>query len=251
MKKLLSVFALSFLILLFIAGCSEKADQTELQDANNLVNGLAMMGVMTDVDAYSGTSAFSPPSKWKGPYVYKNLPEGDDTLYYQFVVKLPLDSMKITIDSLLWLVMLTPDIWAGDSGKITRIDSWLIGENRTDIYFHTIVSRPDTLHVEGTMKWNWEDTYYSYTYNVSTVTEAAEIDVTTSKNINLSAHFKFADDGSGTLEDNWGKFDNTIFVKFEFFADPRQHDNYDGYYILLSEDWKVRHYFVLAKSPSN
>ena len=249
MKKILSVLGLSFLILFLITGCGEKADETELQEASNLVQGLAMMGVMTDVDAYSGTSICSPPWGWEGPNVYKDLPEGDDTLYYQFLIKLPLDSMETTIDSLLWLVMLTPDIWAGDTGAVTKIDAWLIGETRTNIYFHTVINLPDT-HVTGTMKWNWEETYYSYEYDVSTVTEAAEINITTSSNINLSAHFLFDDEGAGTTDDNWGKFGNTIFVRFEFFAEPDS-NGYDGYYTLLSEDWKVKHYFVLTEPPSS
>ena len=246
------IIVFSFL-LLFIAGLvscsSDDVDQDELLQAEQLIQGLNMLGIMTDQAAEggnrSGPHIMAPPLGWEGPFVF-DMPEGDDSLYYRFFLKFPLDSMGMTIDSVLFLIMFNPDVWDSlyQDSTPTGMDAWLMGETRTLIYFHNIITIPDTLHVLGSMKWNWEETFYNYDFDVSTITKWAEIDIATSSNIGLTAQFRFDDDGAGFTEDNWGAWHNTIFVRFEFFAEPDA-NGYDGYYTLLSEAWKVRHYFVL------
>lgn len=252
MSRRLFALGIALLFVIGLTGCGDETDQTELNEAGNLIEGLNMMAMMTNVDAYSsyqssGPLADSVPWGWSGPNAYLDLPEGTDTLYYEFFFKIPLDSMGVEIDKMLFLLMFTPDIWDTlclDSIP-TQMDVWLIGETRNQIYFHTTVGIPDTLHVTGSLKWNWEATYYQYEYDVSTVNESAEIDITTSSNIGLSAQFRFEEDGSGSTTQNFASFFGTQFVRYEFFAEPDP-EGYDGYYELLSEAWKVRHYFMLV-----
>jgi len=100
----------------------------------------------------------------------------------------------------------------------------------------------DTTHISGSMKWHYESTYLSYVFTdmgTDTTDESGVIDVTTSDDIKLSAHFAFIEDGSGT---GWGKYQNIEFVRFIFFDQPDAND-YEGYYTLASENWKVEHYF--------
>jgi hypothetical protein len=251
MFRRLFALGIALLFVIGLTGCGEETDQTELLEAENLVEGLNMLAMMTNLDAYSGyqssgPSIATPPTGWSGPNAYLYLPEGTDTLYYEFIWKIPLDSMGVQIDTMLFLLMFTPDIWDSlcPDSIPTQMDVWLIGETRNQIYFHTTVAIPDTLHVTGSMKWNWEETYYQYAYDVSTVNESAEIDITTSSNIGLSAQFRFEEDGSGSTAQNFASFFGTQFVRYEFFAEPDP-EGYDGYYELLSEAWKVRHYFRL------
>lgn len=252
MFKRLSILGIALLFAIGLTGCGDETDQTELQEAGNLVEGLNMLTMMTNVDAYSGYQSLGAgiatvPFGWSGPNPYLNLPEGDDTLYYVFFIKIPLDSMGVRIDTMLFLLMFTPDTWdtlCPDSIP-TQMDVWLIGETRNQIYFHTTVAIPDTEHVTGSLKWNWEETYYQYEYDVSTLTEWGEIDISTSSNIGLSAQFRFEEDGSGSTVQNFASFFGTQFVRYEFFAEPDP-EGYAGYYELLSEAWKVRHYFMLV-----
>ncbi len=251
MSKRLFALGIALLFVIGLTGCGDDTDQTELNEAGNLIEGLNMMAMMTNVYAYSSYQSSGPlvdsaPWGWSGPNTYLYLPEGTDTLYYEFIWKIPLDSMDVQIDTMLFLLMFTPDIWDSvwQDSVPTQMDVWLIGETRNQIYFHTTVAIPDTLHVTGSMKWNWEETFYQYAYDVSTVNESAEIDITTSSNIGLSAQFRFEEDGSGSTAQNFASFFGTQFVRYEFFAVPDP-DGYDGYYELLSEAWKVRHYFRL------
>lgn len=247
-KRIVAIGAALLFVTLISCGV-DQSDEEELTEAENLIEGLMMMGRMTDIGAYSGPGLLGPPFGWEGPDTF-DIPEGTNTVYYKYFQKYPLDSTGIVIDSVLFLLMFTPDIWDSlyyDS-TITQIDAWLLAEVR-DIWFHSIGSIPDTLHVAGEMKWSWEDTWYEYVYDVSTIDESAEIDITTSPNIRLSAQFRFGSDGAGSTEDNWGKFQETIFVRYEFFAEPDP-NGYDGYYILLSEAWKIRHYFILEEGEA-
>jgi hypothetical protein len=247
MKKRLIVIGLVLLFVFLITDCGEEeADQQELQDAQFLLQGLMMLGITTDTTGMTGAKGTcGPPFGWTGPNVY-NMPEGDDSVFYEFVLKFPLDSIGVTIDSVVWRFIFIPDIWDTlyEDSLVIGFNSWLIGDTRDDIYFHTTIDTLDSLHITGSMKWNWTDTWWQYAFDNSTIDESAEINITTSNNIRLSAHFLFDEDGAGSLEDNWGKFQDITFVKYEFFAEPDE-DGYDGYYQLLSEDWKVDHYFVL------
>ena len=248
-KKILILSFLLTLIAGFTSCSSDEVDVDELRQAENLIVGLNVTR-MVAADAGEGGSGspqvLAPPFGWTGPFTF-NLPEGDDSLYYLFAWKFPLDSMQITIDSLLYLIMFTPDIWDPQyqDSVPTGMDAWLIGETRDLIYFHSTITIPDPVHVIGSLKWNWEATWYTYDFDVSTLTEWAEIDIATSSNIGLSAQFRFDDAGAGSTDDNWAAWHNTTFVRYEFFADPDE-NGYDGYYTLLSEAWKVRHYFVLV-----
>jgi hypothetical protein len=193
MSKRLFALGIALLFVIGLTGCGDDTDQTELNEAGNLIEGLNMMAMMTNVDAYSidaynsyqssGPLVDGAPWGWSGPNTYLYLPEGTDTLYYEFIWKIPLDSMDVQIDTMLFLLMFTPDIWDSvwQDSVPTQMDVWLIGETRNQIYFHTTVAIPDTLHVTGSMKWNWEETFYQYAYDVSTVNESAEIDITTSQ----------------------------------------------------------------------
>ncbi|MEO0129128.1 MAG: hypothetical protein ABIL02_02705 [candidate division WOR-3 bacterium] len=241
--KVVIVWIVALLVLL--VGCGKKVDEDELYQANNLIQGLTMLGMMTDVDAYSSSYLCAPPL-WEGPAAY-NVPEEWADLYYRFVIKFPVDSQGVTIDSGHLYLMFTPDIWdsAHANDTIIKMDIGLLADNR-NIWFRAVVGIPDTAHVTGDLKWNWNSTWYRYEFDNSTITEAALITITTSSDIRLSAQFKFGDDGAGTTEDNWAKFDQTIFVRYEFFAQPDP-NGYDGYFILLSEGWKVKHYFKLAR----
>jgi hypothetical protein len=250
MHKRLCVIGLAALLFIGFTGCGEQLDTDEQREADNLLNGLGLMSMMTNVDAYSGYSTSpgltAPPFGWSGPNSF-DLPEGSDTLFYQWQWKVPLDSMGVFLDSLIWLCMPIPNVWGADSDSLwTGINTWIIGESRNMIYFHTEFSVEDTSRVMGLFKWNWEDTYYEYDYMVSILdlNESAEIDITTSANIGLSAQFRFLEDGSGSTEDNFAAWNDQQFVRYEFFADPDE-QGYDGYYELLSEGWKVRHYFRL------
>lgn len=248
MKRYL-LLGLSLLFVAGLVGCGDKTDEDELREAENLVNGLNMMVLMTDVDQYTeytiDNGLCAPPFGWTGPDSF-DVPEGSQYLYYQWAWKIRLDSSGTTIDSLLWLVMLTPDYWADTAnGLPTAVDIWLLGETRNQIFFHTILSINDSTSVSGSLKWNWEETYYQYEYDVSQQTEAAQIDITTSTNIGLGAHFLFDSLGAGTETDCYAEWNNTTFVRYSFFAEPDSANN-DGYYKLLSEAWKIEHYFKLV-----
>ncbi|MGQ9465884.1 MAG: hypothetical protein ACUVQ4_09360 [bacterium] len=246
MKPRLVVACAVLLVLMFV-GCGKKADEDELYQAQNLVKGLTMLGTMkTYVDLYSNSFFAELPWGWEGPDSF-NVPDEWADLYYRFINKFPIDSQGVVIDTGHLYLMFTPDIWDPlyKDSTIRQADIGLLADNR-NIWFRMVVGIPDTTHVTGDLKWNWNTTWYRYTFDNSTITEQADIDITTSPDIRLSAQFRFAEDGSGTTEENWGKFDQTIFVRFEFFAEPDP-EGYDGYYILLSEGWKVKHYFKLGK----
>ncbi|MCX7995747.1 MAG: hypothetical protein N3A65_08280 [candidate division WOR-3 bacterium] len=248
MTKRLVVAGMMLLLVLF-TGCGKKADEDELYQANNLIQGLAMLGMMTSVDKYGIDTYCAPPLGWIAPPETIDVPNPVDwpnNVFYKFFIKFPLDSAGTVIDSITWLAMPSPDVWGGDTGTIRQIDVGLLADHR-NIWFHTIISL-DSVRVRGNLKWNWEDTWYKYEFDVSIVPgdSSAEINISTSPNIQLYAHFKFDQRGAGTTEENWGKFGETIFVRYEFFAEPDA-NGYDGYYILLSEGWKVKHFFKLEK----
>ncbi len=255
MIKRFVLIAFSLLFVICLAGCGDKVDEDELREADNLVNGLNLMAMMTDVDQYTeytlDGSICAPPVGWAGPSGYQ-LPDWSDTLYYEYTFphwwfpRLHIDSAGVFVDSIRWLAMPEPDIWEDTMQVLTGIDTWVIGQTRSDLYFHTTFSVADTLYVNGLFKWNWASTWYEYAYEVSKFTEAASIDITTSTNIGLGAHFLFEDDGSGTENNCYAEWNSTVFVRYTFFAEPDP-ENYDGYYTLLSEAWKVEHYFRLVK----
>jgi hypothetical protein len=233
-----------------LIGCAKKADEVELQNAKTLTDGLAVM--RTNVQAQSGNAGSSPkpllapPWPWLGPDLFTNIPEGPESLYYHFCTRL--DSAGAQIDSVQWLMMLTPDVWdtlVPDTSFVTLVDFWLWRQTATDIWWHFNLgmSPSDLVHITGAMKWHYESTWLNYAYTVSTdtaISRAGLIDVTTSDDIKLSAHFEFYDDaGNG---DGWGKFQDFKFVEWIFYA-TADTSVYEGYYTLASESWKVKHYF--------
>ena len=247
MKKLLVIgLAFVFVFILTKCGGEAEADEQELLDAQNLLAGLNMLGTMTDTSGMATSrEPMSPPLGWAGPDTF-DLPEGTNDVFYQFIVKFPLDSMQTTIDSVIWLFTFVPDIWNSlyQDSLVIGFESWLIGDTRDDIYFHTTIDALDSIHVTGELKWNWTETWWTYAFDNSVINETAEIDINSSTNIRISAHFLFDENGAGELEDNWGKFQEITFVKYQFFAEDSA--GYDGFYQLLSEDWKVDHYFTLT-----
>ncbi|OGC42153.1 hypothetical protein A2Y85_00950 [candidate division WOR-3 bacterium RBG_13_43_14] len=258
MIKRYVLIGLSVLFVICLAGCGDKTDEDELREAENLVNGLNMMAMMTDVDQYTEYTAdngiCSPPIGWDSVPSGYQLPDWTDTLYYEYTFphwwfpRLHIDSAGVFVDSIRWLAMPEPDVWADDTLALTGIDTWVIGQLRNDIYFHTTFSIADSLVVDGLFKWNWSATWYEYSYEVSKFTEAASIDITTSTNIGLGAHFLFEDDGSGIETNCYAEWNSTQFVRYTFFAEPDpENNNAEGYYTLLSEAWKVRHYFQLVR----
>lgn len=247
MKERLFVLGLCLLFAAGLTSCGDKLDPDEQREAENLVNGLNMMTMMTNVDAYSALSFAEAPPYWEGPDTFAVPAEWANDIFYRWIfMKFPVDSMGTAIDSAYLYLMFTPDVW--DSLFIDSIpwqmDIGILAEVR-DIWFHTVVAIPDTAHVTGQLRWNWDETWYDYSFDVSQLDEAADIDITTSTNIGLSAYFLFDGEGYGSEEDNYAQWHNTVFVRFEFFADPDA-NGYDGYYTLLSEAWKVRHYFTLV-----
>lgn len=257
MSRRLFALGIALLFVIGLTGCGDETDQAELNEAGNLIEGLNMMAMMTNLDAYSGYQSSgpgiaAPPTGWSGPNGYQ-LPDWSDTLYYEYTFphwwfpRLHIDSAGVFVDSIRWLAMPEADVWGPESLELwTGIDTWITGQLRENIYFHTTFSIADSLVLSGLFRWNWEQTWYEYDYEVSKTTEAATIDITTSTNIGLAAHFLFADDGSGTENNCYAEWNNTTFVRYVFFAEPNE-EHYDGYYTLLSEAWKVEHYFRLIK----
>lgn len=247
MKERLFVLGLCLLFAIGLTGCGDKVDENEQREAENLVNGLNMMAMMTNVDAYTALAINEAPPYWEGPDTFPVPEEWENTVYYRWIfMKIPVDSMGTAIDSFYLYLMFTPDVW--DSAYIDsvpwQLDIGLDAEVR-NIWFHTVVAIPDSIHVTGSLTWNWDETWYDYTFDVSQIDESADIDITTSANIGLGAFFLFDSVGAGSEEDNFAQWNSTVFVRYEFFAEPDENNN-DGYYTLLSEAWKVRHYFKLV-----
>jgi hypothetical protein len=249
MEKRVCVILLALLFIVGINGCGDKVDQAELDNANTLSDGI--MAMMTNVDAYSGFNGSAPkpelagpPWPWEGPDTFPDIPEGTQTLYYYQKIQA---NWEETVDTLLKLIMLTPDVWNDtipDTSFVTALDIWHWFVVNNDVWWHFTLEmeESDTAHLSGTMKWNYQDTWLNYVFTdmgVIPTDESGVIDVTTSDNIKLSAHFEFIEDGSGT---GWGKFQNYEFVRFTFYPDPTP-EGYIGHYTLASEGWKKEHPF--------
>jgi len=251
MRKLF--LCLAMVLMVALIGCAKKADEVELKNAETLTQGLtAMRSNVNGNSSYNGHSAIShkpsllaPPWPWLGPDTFPNIPEGTQTIYY-FINLAFQDSLGP--DTLQTLIVLTPDIWQHtpfDTNFVTKADLWFWRKVHNDIWWHGYLdmSPTDSVHISGAMKWHYEQTWLNYAFTgISTdtsISKAGVIDVTTSGDIKLSANFTFIDDGSGT---GWGKFQDFKFVDWLFFALPDS-NNYNGYYTLASEDWKVKHYF--------
>jgi len=248
MKRWLTIAVALSLLMLQIGCTKEKTDEQELQDAASLIQGLYVMGMMVNADVYEtlDDAYRGAPPPWKASKIW-NIPEGTDSLYYWTIW--PYDSAAVTVDSIYWLVMLSPDIWHDsipDTLFVTEIDTWWLRQTQNNIWFHVKISFSpnDPLHISGSMKWCVADTWFSYKFtNMGTEDESGEISVTTSPNIKLSAHFLFDSLGAGNSEQNWAKYEEYKFVQYTFFAEPE--NGYDGYYELASEAWKHKHHFIL------
>ncbi len=244
------LFALG-IALVFIAGftgCGDKTDQTEVENAETLAQGLASM--LSNIDTYSGYNGSSAgpgllaPPGWSGPLEFSDIPEGEQTWYYFQKFATNCDD---TPDTLLFLIMLTPDVWHDTipyTEFVTTVDLWLWFMANDDVWWHFILEmdESDTAHISGSMKWHYESTWLSYVFadmGVVHEDESGVIDVTTSDDIKLSAHFEFIEDGSGT---GWGRYQGYEFVRFIFYAEETP-EGYIGYYTLASEGWKIEHPF--------
>lgn len=252
MKKTLVIAG--FAILFVLAGCGNKTDQQELDDANTLTTGILAM--MINVDEYSTLNGAypkpgiaSPPFGWNGPAAY-SVPWSSDTFWY-WTLKIPFTD-TLGQDTAIVLGKLTPDIWdttGNDTAFVTKVELalWRLVNQDLWFYFELEMAPTDTMHISGGMKWNFHETWLDYDFTdmgcKPGVDESGIIDVTTSNDIRLSAHFEFIENGSGT---GWGKFQNVEFVHFTFFDEPDEND-YEGYYELASEGWKVKHYFPVEE----
>ncbi|HEX7319741.1 MAG TPA: hypothetical protein VF399_05220 [bacterium] len=246
MRKSLVVFGLAVLVAML--GCGNKTDQDELNNANTLTDGV--LGMMTNVDAYSGYSGAYPKAGFTAPPLFPlgvfHVPwSTTDTLYY-YIKWAFTDSLGP--DTTAILLMLTPDVWdtlIDDTCFVTKVDLGLWRLVNQEIWWHgnLLMEPTDTTHISGALRWNFYDTWLDYAFTDmgtdTLVDQSGVIDVTTSDDIKLSAHFAFIADGSGT---GWGKYQTFEFVHFIFF-DKEDANGYKGYYTLASEGWKVDHYF--------
>jgi hypothetical protein len=246
MRRYFLVFGLALLVAMI--GCGNKTDQDELNNATTLTNGLVTM--MTNVDAYSGYSgAYPKPGFTDTPPPFPlgvfHVPwSTTDTLYY-YIKGAFTDSLGP--DTLAILFMLTPDVWdtlVPDSCFVTKVDLSLWRLVNQEIWWHgeLLMDPTDTTHISGSLKWNFFDTWLDYAFTdmgTDTSDQSGVIDVTTSDDIKLSAHFVFIEDGSGT---GTGYFQNIEFVRIVYFA-HQDINGYKGYFQLASEDWKIDHYF--------
>jgi hypothetical protein len=251
MMKRLLVVGITFLLVLGLAGCGKKADEQELQNAENLTEGFEVM--MRNVRAYSGLSTVGPKPQtlswldngtWSEEQAVFYVPEGNETLYYY--IRAPF-SFYDRDDTLLFLVHLTPDYhpdYIPDTAHVSLIDFWQWFVVRDDIWWHYLINidETDVSHAYGTMKWHYDDTLWIYTYFVSIESDDKFADIDVETNFDVAAEFLLAADGSGDPEENFGTYEGERFVEYTFDPTPGE-TYYEGYYTLASEDWDVEHYF--------
>ncbi len=244
-QKLVIIFCIFLLLGLFF-GCSKKADDdtrstaVEKNDAELLSLSMTKMnGNISEYDTILGSGAKfrGPPSPWEGPAAFET-PDGNTTSWYWW--KGPWgDTTKA--DSMLHLLMQTPDRWADTSvAFVTKVEVWLCQQIDNTIWFHFAIEMDSTdlTHISGMWKWHYQETWLEFTFlDMGTEDYSGTIDINTSNNISLSAHFSFNIDGDGT---GWGKFQDIKFVEYTFYTMGSQ---YRGYFTLASEGWNVKHYF--------
>jgi hypothetical protein len=240
------IIAILFVFAIF-AGCSkdeeddsERSTAAEKADAQQLAVALSMMvGNIGEYDDYVGESAksFDPPPPWQGPDLYET-PDGEEDEWYWYKMAVS-DTAN---DTLIYLLMQTPDRWADTTVTLVeKVEIWFMYKIETSVWFNFVieVDPPDLQHISGMWKWHFEDTWLEYVFTeMGTEDYSGTIDITTSSNISLTAHFEFDIDGAGT---GWGKYQGIKFVEYTFYPEP--FDPYRGYYTLASEGWNVEHYF--------
>ncbi len=247
MKKYLAfVLILLFVIAIFV-GCSKKEDELdedELQNAELMTSALTQM--ISNIGVYDdfvgeGAKFRGPPGPWKGPQSFTT-PDGNTADWYFWKLAF---TDSIGEDTLLFLLMQTPDIWGEDSlaTLVFNVDVWFTRLVNVNFYFHFSLDI-DTVtmaDISGMWKWYYEGTWLEYTFTDMSIDSgdySGTIEVNTSTNINLSAYFDFDVDGSG---EGWGKWQGIKFVDYTFYAMPA--DPYRGYFTLASEGWNVEHEF--------
>ena len=250
MKKYFVVILMFLLVFALFAGCSKKAEEntersTAAEKADAALLATALSSMTSNVEQYDtlngggGKGIFrGPPSPWQGPAQYTT-PDGNTANWYW--MKIPVAD-TIGMDTLLYLLMQTPDRWADSSvAFVTKVEVWLWYriKNTTWFHFELDMDSTDTTHISGIWRWNYEDTWLEYKFTaMGTEDYSGTIDVSTSNNINLTAHFEFGVEGDGT---GWGKYQGIKFVEYTFYTMPP--DPYRGYYTLASEGWNIKHYF--------
>ena len=246
MKRYLAFLLILLFVLTIFMGCSKKEDELderELLDAELMASALTqMVGNIGVYDDFIGEGAKfgGPPPPWQGPQSFTT-PDGNTADWYFWKLAF---TDSIGEDTLLFLLMQTPDRW-GDSliPFVSNVDIWFARVKYTNFWFHFSLDM-DSLHTEyisGMWKWYYEGTWLEYIFTEMSVVYgdySGTIDVNTSSNINLSAHFNFEVDGHGLGS---AKFQGIEFVRYTFYAMPP--DPYRGYFTLASEGWNVEHEF--------
>jgi len=244
-RKLVIIFCVFLLIAIFF-GCSKKAEDdtrstaVEKSDAELLSLSMTMMnGNIGQYDSYVGNGGKfrGPPLPWQGP-AERETPDGNTANWYWWKGAWG-DTTKA--DSMLYLLMQTPDRWADTSiAFVTKVEVWLCQQIENTSWFHFAIEMDSTdlTHISGMWKWHYQETWLDFTFlDMGTEDYSGTIDINTSNNISLGAHFSFYIDGDGT---GWGKFQGIKFVDYTFFTMASE---YRGYYTLASEGWNVKHYF--------
>ena len=248
MKRFVGILLILVLVFSFFLGCSKseesgRSTSAERTDAVLMALGLAMMtGNIGEYDDYIGEAAKGrgdPPPPWQGPHPFST-PDGNEYLWYWYDMEIHDTS---GVDTMLFLIMLTPDNWEDTTvAFVNKVEIWLMYTIEETIWFHfgLEMEQGDT-HLSGFWQWHYQDTWLKYEFT-DMATEYGDysgiIDITTSSNINLAAHFAFGTDGAGT---GWGRYQDIEFVRYTFYTMPPE--PYRGFYTLASEGWNVEHTF--------
>lgn len=248
MKKYLAFVLILLFALTIFAGCSKKEDDTrsttaEQADADRLVSDLVAM--VLDIGNYNGYvggdggTFRGPPPLWSGPDQFTT-PDGNTADWYWW--EFPFTDTTGAADTLLYLLMQTPDRWADTSVTfVTKVAIWLWFKVNNTCWFNFELDMDpnDITHISGFWKCHVEDTWLEYTFkDMGTEDYSGTIEINTSANLSLTAYFDFDVDGTG---EGWAKFQGIKFVDYTFYAMPP--DPYRGYYTLASEGWNVQHEF--------
>ncbi len=248
MKKRFVFLSILLMIVIGFMGCKKKADEEEIENAENMTNGYTAM--MINVGALSDYTD-SPPwllllqedGAWSEEQAVFHVPDWPESLYYY--CRIPIPAVE---DTFLSLIRLTPDVHpdSADLYFVTLVDGWLMWVVQDDIWWHILINSdvPNPPYVYGTLTWHYDedDHLWIFTYTMSTQDESLE--ATCETNFGVAGQLLLAADGSGVPDDNFGTMEGERFVEYTFFAEPDADSN-DGYYTLASEDWAEEHYFKI------
>jgi hypothetical protein len=248
MKRLVGILLILVLVFSFFLGCSKseesgRSTSAERTDAALMSLGLSMMtGNIGEYDDYVGEAAKGrgdPPPPWQGPAPF-NTPDGNTFHWYWYDMVI---HDTAGVDTMLFLIMLDPDLWEDSMVTfVNKVEIWLMYTIEETIWFNfALEMEAGDSHLSGFWQWHYQDTWLKYEFT-DMATEYGDysgiVDITTSNNIRLAAHFEFNVDGSGTGS---GTFQGIEFVRYTFYTMPPE--PYRGHYTLASEGWNVEHTF--------